>query len=70
MSRLTNKNNFNCLYHKIDNDDLFKNRSKISTFLLRPFFIMINLEVDRISLQQLEYGMDRTDYLVDNIFFK
>ena len=31
---------------------------------------MLNLEVDRIYLQQLEYEMDRTDYPVDYNFFK
>ena len=30
---------------------------------------MLNLEVDRIYLQQLEYEMDRTDYPVDYNFF-
>ena len=31
---------------------------------------MLNLEVDRLSLQQLEYEMDRTDYPVDYNFLK
>ena len=31
---------------------------------------MINLEADRISLQQLEYEMDCTDYPVDYNFFE
>ena len=52
----------------MDDDDLFKNKSKRPTFVLRPFLTMLNLEVDRLSLQQLEYEMDRTDYPVDLIF--
>ena len=43
----------------------FINRSKIPTFVTRPFLTMLNLEVERISLQQLEYEMDRTDDPVD-----
>ena len=31
---------------------------------------MLDSEVDRISLQQLEYETDRTDYPVDYIFFE
>ena len=31
---------------------------------------MLNYEVDRLSFQQLEYEMDRTDYLVDYICFE
>ena len=31
---------------------------------------MLNLEVDRLSLQQLEYEMDRTDYPVNYNFFE
>ena len=49
--------------------DQFKNRSKISTFVIRPFLTMLNLEVDRLSLQQPEYEMDSTDYTVDYNFF-
>ena len=57
------KSNFLSL--KIDYDDLFKNSSKIPTFLPRPFLNMLNLKVDRISLRQLEYEIDRTDYPVN-----
>ena len=56
---------FNCLSLKIDDDDVFKNSSKRPIFVIRPFLTMLNIEVDRISLQQLEYEMDRTDYPVD-----
>ena len=59
------KMKFNCLYCKIDDDDLFNNRSKRPTFFIRPFPTTINLEVERISLHQLEYEMDCTDYPVD-----
>ena len=31
---------------------------------------MMNLEVDRLSHQQLEYEMDRTDYPVNYNFFE
>ena len=42
------KKNFNCLYLKIYDEDLFKNTSKRPTFVIRPFLTMINLEVYRI----------------------
>ena len=54
---------------KLDDDDMFNNRSEMPTFVLRPFFTMINLEVDIIYLQQLEYEMDCNDYPVDYNFF-
>ena len=59
----------NCLSLKLDDDDLSKNRSKIPTFVIRSFLTMLNLEVDKISLQQLEYEIDRTDYPVNYICF-
>ena len=31
---------------------------------------MLNLEVDRLSIQELEHGMDCTDYPVDYNFFE
>ena len=62
---LDKKMKFNSLFIKLDDDDLFKNRSKITSFLIRPYLTMLNLEVDRISIQKLEYEMDRTDYPVD-----
>ena len=57
-----------CLSLKMDDDDLFKNGSKTSTFVLRPFLTKLNLEVDRLSLRQLEYNMDCTDYPVYFLF--
>ena len=45
----------------MDDDDLFKNRSKRPTFVLRQFLTIL----DRIFLQQLEYKMDHTDYPVN-----
>ena len=68
MPRLTKKMKFNYLYLGLDDDELFKNRSQISKFVIRPFLAMLNLEVDRISLQKLEYKMDRTDYPFDYNF--
>ena len=62
------KFNFHAL--KLDDDGRFKNRLKRPTFFIKPFSTMLNLEVDRISLQQLEYEMDRTDYPVDYSFFE
>ena len=49
--------------------DLFNNRSKRPNFLISPYLTILNLEVDRLSLQQPEYEMDRTGYPVNyNIF--
>ena len=59
------KMKFNFPYLKLDDDDLFKNSSRIPTFVIRTFLTMLNLEVYRISLQQLEYEIDHTDYPVD-----
>ena len=61
---------FNCRYIKIDDDELFKNRSKIPTFVLISLWTILNLEVDGISLQQLGYDIDHTDYLVNYNFFE
>ena len=55
---------------KTQDDAMFKNGSKRPTFVLRPLKAMLNFEVDRLSLQQLEYKMDRTDYPVDYSFLK
>ena len=43
---------------------------KTYLFLLRPFLTILNLEVDRISLQKLEYEIDCTEYPVDYNFFE
>ena len=64
------KTKFNFLSLKMYDDDLFNNISKISTFVIRPFLTMLYLEVDIISLQQLYYEMDRTDYPVNYNFFE
>ena len=64
------KMKFNCHTLKLDDYSLFKNRSKRPTLVTRPFFTMLNLELDRIYIQQLEYEMDCTDYPVDYNFLK
>ena len=51
----------NCLSLIMDDDDLFNNRSKIPTSVIKPFFTMLNFEVDILSLQKLEYEMERVD---------
>ena len=55
---------------RLYDDDLFKNMSKRSTFVIKPFLTMINLEVARISLHKLEYEKDCTDYPVDYNYFE
>ena len=64
------KMKINCLSLIIGDDDLFKNSSKISTFVIRSFLNVLTLELDRLSLQKLEYEIDRTDYPVDYNFFE
>ena len=49
------KMNMRCYYLKVDDDAVFKNRSKRPTFLLRPLNSMHNTEVKRLSLQKLEH---------------
>ena len=51
----------------IDDDAQFKNISKRPAFVLRTLKTMLNFEVGKLSLQELEYEMDRTDYSVDYI---
>ena len=58
----------NCYNLKADDDALFMNIPKRPAFALRPLNSMHNFEVDRLSLQQSEYKMDRTDYPVDYNF--
>ena len=53
---------------EIDDDALFKNRPKRPAFVLRPLRSMLNFEVERLSLHQLEWEMDCTDYPVDYNF--
>ena len=55
---------------EMDNDALFKNRSKIPAFVLRPLKSMLNFEVEKLSLHQLDYEIDCTDYPVDYNFFE
>ena len=55
----------NFYFIKAEDDALFKNRPKISNFVLRPLNSMLNFEVDRLSLQKLEYKMGCIDYTVD-----
>ena len=65
---LLKKMNMRCYSLKIYDDSLFNNRSKRFAFVLSPLKSMLNLEVDILYLQLLEYEMDRTDYPVDYIF--
>ena len=58
-----------CLYIKAEDDALFNNRSKKPAFVIRPLNTIIKIEVDRLSLQQLEYEMYRADLPDDYIFF-
>ena len=51
-------------------DALFKNVLKRPAFVLRPLEYMLNFEVNRLSLQQLEYEMDRLDYPVAYNYLK
>ena len=55
---------------KAKDDSLFKIMSKIPAFVLNPLKAMLNLVVDRISLQQLEYEMERADIPDDYNFFE
>ena len=48
---------------------MFENRSKRPSFVLRPLRSMLNFEVDRLSLQKLEYEMDSADHPGDYNFF-
>ena len=57
-----------CLSLKSKDDKLFNIDSKISVFLLKALKYMLNLVVDRISVQQLEYEIERTDLPDDSIF--
>ena len=52
----------NFYYPKIQDDALLKNRSKRPAFIIRPLNSMLNIEVEILSLHQLDYKMDRTDY--------
>ena len=54
----------------MDDDDLFKDSPKRPTFVLSQFLTMLNLEVDILSLHQLEYEMDCTDYTANYNYFE
>ena len=60
--------NMHCYSIKNHDDELLKNSSKIPAFLLRPLNSMLNFEVDRLTIQKLEYEMDCTDYPIDYNF--
>ena len=62
------KMNMPCYSLKTQDDALFKNRLKIPAYEIRPLKYMLNFEVDILSLHQIEYEMDRTDYPVDYNF--
>ena len=64
MPRL-DKMNINCLSLIMYSDNLFKNMSKRPIFVLSQFLTMLNLEVEKSSLQKIEYEMDCTDYPID-----
>ena len=46
---------------KAKDDAMFKIRSKIPAFAMKQLNAMPNILVDRISIQQLEYEMERAD---------
>ena len=59
----------NCYSFKFDEDALFRNRPKRYACVLSKLKFMLNFEVDKLSLQKIEYEMDSTDYSVDyNLF--
>ena len=49
---------------------MFKNRSKKPALVISPLKAMLKSEVDRLSLQQLEYEMDCADYPDDYNFLE
>ena len=51
-------------------NELFQNRTKKPTFVLCSFQQFLNSKLDRLSIQQLEYEMNFTDYPDKYIFFK
>ena len=57
-----------CYYLKIDDDELFNNRSKRPTFVLSTLKSMLNFKAARVYTQQPEYKMYCTDYPIDYIF--
>ena len=59
-----------CLSLKAKNDALINISSKRPDFVLKPLKVMMDLVVDRISLQKLEYEMERADLPDDYNFCK
>ena len=57
-----------CLSLKAKDDAMFKNSSKIPSFVMNQLNTMLNLVVEIIYLQQLEYEMERADLLDEYIF--
>ena len=51
-------------------NELFNNRTQKLTFVLCSFQQMLNPKLDRLSLQQLEYELDYTDYPDKYNFFE
>ena len=52
-------------YLKIDDNALFKNRSKRPAVVISPIKSMLNFEVEILSPQKLDYKMDCTEYPVE-----
>ena len=55
---------------KAQDDALFKNSLKKTGFVLKPLNAMLNHVLDILSLQQLEYEMERVDLPDDYNFLK
>ena len=49
---------------------LFKTSKFLPKFVLAPLCAFLNLKLDRLSLLQLECGMDSTGYPDDHKFFE
>ena len=49
---------------------LFKTRKYLPQFVLAQLRAFLNSKLDRLSLQQLEYEMDSTEYPDDHNFFE
>ena len=57
--------NNHCYYLKPQDDAQFWNRSNILAFVISSLRPIFKSEVDRLSLQLLQYEMDRNDYPID-----
>ena len=67
-SKFKEQTKMHCYYPINQDDALFNNRYK-SSFVLSTLQTMLNFEVDRLSIHQSEYEMDRTYFPVDYNFF-